>query len=144
MRILVLESLQSRKLCNIATQIFVSTGYSANPDVIIDRVDKYLRQSFFYVPEEIETVQTPEYMITGKEVNGFFYGDCDDISTLEAAILTCLGIPTRFVCIRSKPDTTSYDHVYIEAKSRTEWIVSDITVPRDVKHYWYQRLEINI
>lgn len=141
---LVLESLQSKRLADIATQIYISTGYSNNPDMLIERVDKYLRQSFMYVPEEIETVQTPEYMITGKDVNGFFYGDCDDISTLEAAILTALGIPCKFVCIRSKPDTSSFDHVYIEAKSRNVWVVSDITVPRDTKHHWYQRLEINI
>jgi len=144
MRSLVLESLQSQKLCDIATQIFVSTGYSNNPKILIDRVDSYLRKSFMYVPEEIETIQTPEYMIIGKEINGFFFGDCDDISTLEAAILTCLGIPVRFVCIRSKVDTSNYDHVYIEANANNQWIVSDITVPRNTEHRWYQRLEIAI
>src|SRR4030095_2736890 len=144
MRSLVLESLQSQKLCNIATMIFSSMGYKNDPVTLIDRVDAYLRSNFMYVPEEIETIQTPEYMIIGKEINGFFYGDCDDISTLEAAILTCLGIPARFVCIRSKPDTTTYDHVYIEANANGRWIVSDITVYKKVQHHWYQRLEIAI
>jgi len=111
---------------------------------LLDRVDGYLRANFQYVPEEIETVQTPEYMIIGKEINGFYFGDCDDISTLEAALLTCLGIPVRFVCIRSKQETTSYDHVYIEALIDGKWIVSDITVPKNTQHQWYQRLEIAI
>lgn len=144
MRSLVLESLQSQKLCDLATQIYASVGYRNSPEVLIDRVDSYLRRNFTYVPEEIETVQTPEYMIIGKEINGFYFGDCDDISTLEAAILTCLGVPVKFVCIRSKPDTNSYDHVYIEAKANDKWIVSDITVSKNVKHHWYQRLEIAI
>jgi transglutaminase-like putative cysteine protease len=144
MRSLVLESLQSQKLCKLASAIYAGTAYSSDKKLLIDRVDNFLRSSFMYVPEEIETIQTPEYMIIGKEINGFFYGDCDDISTLEAAILTCLGIATRFVCIRSKPDTNTYDHVYIEANSGSGWVVSDITVPREVVHHWFQRLEIAI
>ena len=144
MRSLVLESLRSEKLCNIATQIYASTGFKGTKKLLLDRVDGYLRANFQYVPEEIETVQTPEYMIIGKEINGFYFGDCDDISTLEAALLTCLGIPVRFVCIRSKQETTSYDHVYIEALIDGKWIVSDITVPKNTQHQWYQRLEIAI
>jgi hypothetical protein len=145
MRSLVLQSLKSRRLCNLATLLLNGVRHQRSNDMaLINAVDTHLRAHFVYVPEEIETIQEPEYMIVHREMHGVYYGDCDDISTLEAAILTCLGIPARFVCIRSKPDTTSYDHVYIEALVSNEWVVSDITVPKHTEHRWYQRLEIAI
>jgi hypothetical protein len=132
-------------LCNLATVLLNGVmNQRGDAMTLLNTVDRHLRAHFVYVPEEIETVQTPDYMVTYKEIHGVYYGDCDDISTLEAALLTCLGIPARFVCIRSKPDTTSYDHVYIEARVGNDWVPSDITVPKDLKHNWYQRLEIAI
>ena len=147
MRSLVLQSLRSPKLVKLATSLW--RGSNNDAMTVINRVDNYLRQYYIWKEDEVngqpmEAIQTPEWMIQGQEMVGQFIGDCDDISTLEAALLTAIGIPCRFVVIRSKPDTMVYDHVFVEAFTGREWVVSDITVPRDTKHVYYQRLEINI
>lgn len=148
MRTLVLESLSSLKLASLVSQLWFSS-VDKNHIALINKVDAYLRQNYTWTEDQIdgvpmEAIQTPEYMIQGKEMRGYYNGDCDDISTLEAAILTGMGIQCRFVVIRSKADAMVYDHVYIEAFANGEWIVSDITVPKEVVHKYYQRLEINI
>lgn len=147
MRSLVLESLLHPKLVNLATSIWYDSN--KNPRALIEKVDTYLRRSFIWKEDEVngipmEAIQTPDWMIQGREQTGHFIGDCDDISTLEAAILTAMGIQCRFVVIRSKPDTMVYDHVYVEALADGKWIVSDITVPKDTVHQYYQRLEVKI
>ncbi len=148
MRSLVLESLQFPKLVNLATSLW-SRSRSKTEQNLIATVDTYLRSCYIWKADEVngvpmEAIQTPEWMINGKEQTGYYIGDCDDISTLEAAILTAMGIQCRFVVIRSKPDTMGYDHVFVEALAGSRWLVSDITVPKDTKHQFYQRLEIRI
>lgn len=145
MRSLVLESLQHPKLVNLATSLWSNKKATT----LIDTVDNHLRRSYIWKADEVngvpmEAIQTPEWMIQGKEQSGYYIGDCDDISTLEAAILTAMGIQCRFVVIRSKPDTMVYDHVFVEALADGIWIVSDITVPKDTVHQYYQRLEVRI
>lgn len=147
MRLLVLESLLCPKLVKVATSIWYDSNKT--PRALIDAVENYLRRSYIWKADEVngipmEAIQTPEWMIQGREQTGHFVGDCDDISTLEAAILTAMGIQCRFVVIRSKPDTMVYDHVFVEALADGRWIVSDITVPKDTIHKFYQRLEIAI
>lgn len=146
MRSLVLESLQSRRLANLATSLWSG---SVSVTELINRVDNHLRRYFVWTEDAInnvpmEAIRTPDYMIQGREMNGSYIGDCDDISTLEAAMLTVLGIRCRFVVIRSKEESFGYDHVYVEAYDGIKWIVSDITVPKDTVHKYYQRMEIAI
>ena len=147
MRSLVLESLLHPKVVNLATSIWY--GSNKNHRSLIEKVDTFLRRNFMWKEDEVngvpmEAIQTPEWMIEGREQTGYFVGDCDDISTLEASLLTVMGIQCRFVVIRSKPDTMVYDHVFVEALADGKWIVSDITVPKDTIHKYYQRLEIAI
>lgn len=70
---------------------------------------------------DIETLQTPwETRIRG-------YGDCDDQALLTAALLECVGHPTRFMAVGFTPN--SLVHVYTQAKSGNEWISLDTTEP---------------
>lgn len=109
---------------------------------LLQNADEFLRSRFVYADESIETLQHPEYMINGLEMSGRLVGDCDDISTLHAALLTCMGFKTRFVAIRSTFNDPNYDHVFIEAKHNDTWIPYDITLPLGAKIEWFARLNI--
>lgn len=143
MRTLVLESLKSKKLAKLATMIFMQNGRRGRNE-LLKNVDKFLRDHFIYVSEEIETLLTPEYMMNGYEMTGRFIGDCDDISTLHAALLTTLDCKVRFVAIRSTYDDPNFDHVYIEAEKDGEWVPYDITVPLGTEIEYFGRLTIPV
>jgi hypothetical protein len=52
-------------------------------------------------------------------------GDCDDQSTLLAAMLEAVGYPTRFIVAGySGPD---FEHVYVQVYARGQWIDLDPT-----------------
>ena len=106
--------------------------------------DEFLRSHFVYEPEAIETLQHPDYMLNGLEMSNRLVGDCDDISTLHAALLTCLGFQTRFVAIRSTFNDSNYDHVYIEVNNGGTWIPYDITLPLGAVIEYFARLTIAI
>lgn len=72
----------------------------------------------------VETVQTPFVTLTIRA------GDCDDKSTLLAALLMSIGHPCRFVAIGFEPNV--YAHVYVETKIGARWIPLETTEPVDV------------
>jgi len=111
---------------------------------LLENADEFLRSRFVYADESIETLQHPEYMLNGLEMSGRLVGDCDDISTLHAALLTCMGIKARFVAIRSTFNDPNYDHVYIEANDGKAWIPYDITLPLGAQIEWFARLTIAV
>lgn len=111
---------------------------------LLASADEFLRSRFVYADESIETLQHPEYMLNGLEMSGRLVGDCDDISTLHSALLTCMGFKTRFVAIRSTFADPNYDHVYIEANNDGAWIPYDITLPLGAKIEWFARLTIAV
>lgn len=124
MRQLALESQNSQKLCNVVMSL---PFYAEN---IATLTDKFLRDHFRYVPENVETLVTPEYMLTSLENTGMVSGDCDDISILQGAIYKCLGLRVRFVAIRSEQDNPNYDHVFSEVWIHNQgWVVFDLTLP---------------
>jgi transglutaminase-like putative cysteine protease len=111
---------------------------------VLQSVEAFLRRRFQYVDEKIETLVSPDYMLQGLEITGAIRGDCDDISTLHAAILTCMDIKVRFVAIRSRQDDPNYDHVFMEAFNGTDWVLYDITVPPGTPIEWFSRVAINV
>lgn len=76
----------------------------------------FVRDQIRYVRDihEVETLQTP---IRTLEIRS---GDCDDKSTLLAALLASVGFPTRFVAVGFKDGP--YSHVLAEAQLGTRWI----------------------
>lgn len=85
-------------------------------------------------------------MLKGLEVTHHLVGDCDDISTLYAAILTCLGFKSRFVAIKSTRNNSGYDHVFVETENPdiNSWVAFDMTVPAGTILEYYGKVEINI
>lgn len=125
MRMLANEAQQSQRLVDFVMSLPMSS-YGEN---VAAKMDQYLRDHFFYMPENIETLVAPEYMLLGLANNGVMSGDCDDISTLQGAVYKCLSIPVRYVAIRSDSSKPDYDHVFCEVKVNNDWIVYDVTLP---------------
>jgi len=111
---------------------------------LLDSADKYLRDKFVYIPEAVETLQYPDYMLNGFEMSGRLVGDCDDISTLHATLLTVLGFQVRFVAIRSTFDDPNFDHVFVEAHDGGDWIPYDLTIPLGTRMEMFGRVAIPV
>lgn len=110
----------------------------------LQTVDNFIRDKFIYAGEQIETLVTPEYMLSGLEVNHHLTGDCDDISMFHATLLTCMGYAVRFVAIRSIQSNPNFDHVYIEVLNNGNWIIYDETVPSGTPLEFFARIVIEI
>lgn len=84
---------------------------------------QFVRDHIRYVRDirGVETVQEPEYTL----LHG--YGDCDDKSTLLAAMLESIGHPTRLVAVAKTG--RNYCHVLVETKIGGRWIPAETTEP---------------
>jgi len=83
----------------------------------------YVQNNIRYVKDvhNIETIQTPLKTLE------YGQGDCDDKSTLLAALLQSLGHETRFHALGFKPEHIS--HVLLEVKLHNSWLSLDTTEP---------------
>jgi transglutaminase-like putative cysteine protease len=138
MRQLALESQNSQKLCNLIMSL---PFYALN---IATLTDSFLRDHYEYVQEKVETLVTPDYLLTNLENNGKVAGDCDDISILQGAIYKCMGFRIRFVAIRSEQDNPNYDHVFSEVLVGDDWIVYDLTLPIGFRINYFSRVTIEV
>lgn len=91
----------------------------------IRAVFEYVRDNIRYTHDiaGVETLQTPPATI---ELEA---GDCDDKSTLLAALLASVGHRTRFVAVGYR-QSNDYQHVYVEAAHGNDWIPLDATMAR--------------
>lgn len=95
----------------------------------IDEMDKVLRPFFVYREEYEEVVRTPEWMLADLKKLGRLEGDCDDISTLLAAVAVLVGYRVRFVAIRYSPSVAHFEHVFVEMDDGAKWRTVDLTIP---------------
>lgn len=86
-------------------------------DFVQNRV-RYIRDV-----NNVETIQTPSVTLENRA------GDCDDKSSLLAAMLESIGHPTRFKAVGFEPG--QLEHVYVETKLGSQWIALDATEPND-------------
>lgn len=85
-----------------------------------------------------ETLQTPVQTLKIRQ------GDCDDHSTLAAALLESLGHPTRFIAVGFQPN--AFSHVFVQTKIGPKWITLECTMkdwrigvtPRNIKNKMIQ------
>lgn len=101
-----------------ATRFLASKDYRAEAHAIFDWVKRNIR----YVRDVhgVETIQTPQRTLSQGS------GDCDDHSTLLAALLLSIGHPVRFVALGFKGGP--YAHVICETKLGNLWVPLDTTV----------------
>ena len=85
----------------------------------------FVRDSIRYTRDVhgVETLQTPQITLATR------MGDCDDQSTLLAAMLESVGIPTRFVV--AGYNGHDFEHVYLQAWCG-DWIGMDATEPHQM------------
>lgn len=87
----------------------------------VKAIQKYVGYEIRYTKDirGVETIQDPVFTLE----NG--YGDCDDKSTLTAALLEAIGHPTRFVACGFNGGLLS--HVYVETKIGDKWVGVETT-----------------
>lgn len=88
-------------------------------------VFEYVRDQIRYTRDvnRVETLQTPPVTM---ELEA---GDCDDKSTLLAALLESVGHPSRFVAAGYQTPGR-YSHVYVETKIGEQWVPLDATAAK--------------
>ena len=105
----------------LATQI---TRNLASRDYLgeITAVFNWVKQNIRFSGEFKETLQTPYVTLQ------LATGDCDDFSTLVAALLLTLGYQVRFKTVGV--DGPDFSHVYVEVKLKrqNQWVPLDTTV----------------
>ncbi|HEX3586656.1 MAG TPA: transglutaminase-like domain-containing protein [Candidatus Angelobacter sp.] len=106
----------------LATQI---TRNLASRDYLgeITAVFNWVKQNIRFSGEFKETLQSPYVTLQ------LATGDCDDFSTLTAALLLTLGYQVRFKTVGV--DGPDFSHVYVEVKLKRQdkWVPLDTTVP---------------
>jgi transglutaminase-like putative cysteine protease len=71
----------------------------------------------------VETLAYPEQVLVQES------GDCDDKSTLLAALLESIGHPTRFLAVGFQPG--NFSHVFVETiVGNKKWLSLDTTEPQ--------------
>lgn len=107
----------------------------------VDALFSFVRDHVRYVRDVrgVETLATPTKTIE------LLAGDCDDQSTLLAALLESIGYPTRFV-IAGYNGSPYYAHVYLQALTREGWVNLDPTedhavgwAPANATRIWIER-----
>lgn len=90
----------------------------------ISALHSFVRDQIRYVrdPVGLESVATPDKTMDYRQ------GDCDDKSTLLAALLESIGHPARFVAVGFNGQP--FSHVYVEALSGRNWIPLETIIQR--------------
>lgn len=104
---------------------------------------------FEFVRDHIRYTRDPVYfesIATPEQVLALGYGDCDDKSTLLAAMFESVGYPTRFVVAGYK-DSNTPEHVYLQVVLHGQWVSADPTerhrlgyAPPDPVFYWTEKV----
>jgi len=86
-------------------------------------VQQWVRDNIRYTADvaDVETLKDPVMLLQSR------YGDCDDKSTLVAALLQTIGYPVRFVAIAFPHE--EFSHVYAEVEIDGQWIAVETTEP---------------
>lgn len=96
-----------------------------NFDAIAHAVYEYMKKNIQYVrdPDGIEWIQTPEKTLE------LGFGDCDDQAVLAGALLSSIGVPTRFKVVKADPQNRgSFTHVFLQFQSGGIWKGFDPTL----------------
>jgi len=120
--------------------IVTAVGRSAHD---LSALDLWVRGHFRYRPEQNEVIRTPSFMWHSWQTEGWFEGDCDDVSVMFATVLRSLGYHlVRFVAIRYNSNNPAFEHVFVEAYDFRSggWRVFDPTVSPGTNYNAIERM----
>lgn len=125
-------------------QSFVISNFSTWQDLM-----SWVSQNFVYREEGEEIIRSPQVMLAdmGRRDNGRIVsleGDCDDISTFNAAVTCLLHYPSRFVAIRVHEDNPEFEHVFSQCWDLNQWITLDATVKEGTVLQPIQEMIVNV
>lgn len=102
------------------TVVFLALGFGDHLEV--SKLLEFVQTSIRYVKDihDVETLSTPLKTLQGR------IGDCDDQSTLLAALCEAIGYPTRFV-VAAYAKAGVLEHVYVQICVDGEWLDADPT-----------------
>lgn len=88
----------------------------------VDALLTFVQRRVRYVKDinGVETIATPDKTLLSR------IGDCDDQSTLLAALFESVGYPTRFI-VAGYVDPSQVEHVYLQVFADGAWIDCDPT-----------------
>lgn len=108
------DTVKDEGLQRFAAQILINAGLDSHAPKrdVIAAIHRYVKQiRYIHDPAgSFDSVQNARTTIA----KGF--GDCDDLSVLEATLLAQVGLTPRFVLARYKEKSKGYDHVYIDVE----------------------------
>jgi transglutaminase-like putative cysteine protease len=113
------KSPELRRLSNLLTQNLRDKDFRGEAGLIFDFVQNDIR--YLLDIADVETLQTPIVTLENRA------GDCDDKSTLLAAMLESIGHKTRFVAAGF--GGRDIEHVFVETRIGQDWIACDATEP---------------
>lgn len=128
------------QLRQLATTLVFNTP-EKNEYAEVSALLAFVQSNVRYVKDvlDVETLSSPQKTLAGR------IGDCDDQTTLLAALLESVGYPTCFVVAGySQPNVL--EHVYLAASVDGQWLACDPTErgpvgwePPDALCYMYER-----
>jgi transglutaminase-like putative cysteine protease len=116
-----------QKIRNQANKIFSDAALPPRDwNGEIAALHAFVRDHIRYVrdPVDLELVQTPEVTLEKG------YGDCDDKSTLLAALLTATGHPARLTVVGMNGGP--FSHVLAETKTGERWVPLETIIDKPV------------
>lgn len=119
------RSLRAPDLRLLALRIIQAAGVpDRNPVGQARAIFDWITNNIHYVKDAlgVEVVQQPEVTVKLRA------GDCDDHTTLVAALARSIGLPVRIKTIGSTKDT--FRHVFPEVFTGREWLPVDTTAQR--------------
>lgn len=107
-----------------------------NASAIAERMRPGLRWKWVRDPRPFEFFVAPRVSAYRIRKDNLGWGDCDDFSLMQGAMLTSIGIAARYVAIATPTGKGLYSHVFCEAFTGGAWRSMDSLVPHDVR--WLQ------
>ncbi len=123
---LVKESWTDPRIFEGAAAVVPVNYNRENPTSYGRAIEQWIRAHVTIVDEPFERIMAPGLLVDQAR-RGRAIGDCDDVATLAAALLTTLGVPARFVAIR-EPGWPVFQHVYVEYETPAGWATLDPTL----------------
>lgn len=98
-------------------------------------IHEFVRDRVRFVPDptDKEVIATPALMLENIRSQGRTSGDCDEISTLEASLLSAVGIPARF---RFGGEGLELTHVWVQAEVEGTWFDLESTGYLEAGYYY--------